>query len=694
MIQIKVNDIFLDLFADEIFALDFIIGDVGRLANRQGNKSVNYKIPASRDNIAALQFVNELDFEGDVNPSKSQPSEILILNTIIDKGIVQILDFNENKKEFEIRYFSGNSLWFQDIKDRNLNDLDLTIHDHIFDKATILASFSNTEGFIYPLIDYGRLTDSAANTVVLSDWFPATFGSTVMRQIFEELGFKIDGSFVDSVFFDKMSLPFSNSKFFKSEEFIDLNTAIVGRLDATGPQLFSPGGAFTTVILDQDIPNANSPNLQDKKNLWDTGTFRYTADLILEVELFITIVASSQMGPADFDLRVLVNGTTTNFTFSGTFSGTPDNVLNISRTGASAIALTPGDFLEIQMRNTDGSGDAFRVEVSQISVTTGERTETIVKVIPRKTIAVGETINLAATLPNMKQTDFLKTIIFQHGLLPITDAFSKTVSFIFFNDIKKNITESVDWSSKLDKSNTEIIKFTELVNNFARVNEVGYKDNTTDFNLVDYLEQTKEVYGSGVIDIDNDFLKDRKSLFTSAFTPTFQASSFINLSTGSLYLPLIKLYEDSSATTTSIDSGFRIGYLLGETDVIDFAFESTSSIDFTGTILTEVPYFFFHKTDFGSFLNSFPFTMSFDQPKDGTAFGDSLLEAHYRDYVKILQAPRFLRAFFDLNQIDILNLDFSKPIFLDQYRSYFYINKVTQFKGDARTTEVELIKLV
>jgi hypothetical protein len=59
---------------------------------------------------------------------------------------------------------------------------------------------------------------------------------------------------------------------------------------------------------------------------------------------------------------------------------------------------------------------------------------------------------------------------------------------------------------------------------------------------------------------------------------------------------------------------------------------------------------------------------------------------------------KFISANFILREVDVQNIDFTIPIFLDvhtpgfQANGYFYINKISNFKENA-PTKVDLIRL-
>ena len=76
----------------------------------------------------------------------------------------------------------------------------------------------------------------------------------------------------------------------------------------------------------------------------------------------------------------------------------------------------------------------------------------------------------------------------------------------------------------------------------------------------------------------------------------------------------------------------------------------------------------------------------------------SLINENYNVLMGIMEQVKFISAAFKLNEVDIANLDFTIPIYLDVHYSeiningYFYINKISNFKKNS-DTKVDLIRL-
>ena len=75
-------------------------------------------------------------------------------------------------------------------------------------------------------------------------------------------------------------------------------------------------------------------------------------------------------------------------------------------------------------------------------------------------------------------------------------------------------------------------------------------------------------------------------------------------------------------------------------------------------------------------------------------FGTNLIPKNSQSLINILQEIKVLKLNFNLNLIDIINIDYFTPIYLSQYQAYFFIQSINQFNyTEQDITEVELIKI-
>lgn len=68
------------------------------------------------------------------------------------------------------------------------------------------------------------------------------------------------------------------------------------------------------------------------------------------------------------------------------------------------------------------------------------------------------------------------------------------------------------------------------------------------------------------------------------------------------------------------------------------------------------------------------------------------IDAHYPNIITLLENQKVLKVNMFLNVLDIYKFNFFSRIYLEQYGSYFYLNKINNWQKD-KVVEVELIQI-
>jgi len=267
-------------------------------------------------------------------------------------------------------------------------------------------------------------------------------------------------------------------------------------------------------------------------------------------------------------------------------------------------------------------------------------------------------ITYKSMLPKIKCSDWLKDMCIRFGLLLAINEDTKVVTVNQIDALIDNIPNSIDWSNKLDESEYPEIQFS--YNNYAQVNHFKHKEDKTlistplgsDYDLI----------------INNQNLDLEKDLYTSPFAAT-EAETFNTSDTIK-----IGLY-DTVKGKFSNDTQPRICFseLTGSSSYFKFTDGTTTSGYIQGNLM--------------HFYNSANPTMSM-------GFGTNLIPKNSQSLINVLQEIKVLKLNFNLNLIDIINVDYFTPIYLSQYQAYFFIQSINQFNyTEQDITEVELIKI-
>jgi len=666
--RIKVGDIVLDQFNNTIIAQNYEVNEFGDLSTRTGGFSNDFTLPLTTKNE------NALGFPSDLNISTREPYEKVDAQ-LVDVGAIVAIGYLRYKKiedkTIKCAFFEGNTEWFNLLKDKKMSELDLSAFNHNWDYSTIGDSIADnkTSGFVYPLIDYGHFVNQALATTTAIDsdqMFPAMFIHTLMTTIFNEIGWTLGGELVSYSANDpyfRMIQPFSAPDFVVTNQFI-IDQTIELLENFTIP--ISNGGTVTTEVGWVGGNNINvGANHQYSVQAFLIGEWDdVTANQILvEIKKDAAILTTRQVG-----VTIGTNELEIHLTLPETFLTTEDISVQIGI-------------------NSPGSGT--------FTVTSGN-----IAIIPVQEITVNTQITMASTMPDMLQTDFVKYIFFCFGVVPQPDNYSKLLTLDLFKTIEDNIPSALDWSDKLDTSKKTTTDFTKLLNKYSRVSIINYQEDDDDPELSAYKAETEENFGQGQFDINNEHLDPIKEIYTAPYFPMINILSFAS----GLYIPQIKFFiEDPDIPGTFLkefEPVPKVAIMSSNISLADLSIQQATTLAITdpddgGNISnqTNIPFTWFAKTQYIPEVDGFLDSLVFGQIKFPNVIGQPLKDEYLQDYEDVLNEMKFISAFFRLTEVDIINLDFMIPVYVNKYKSYFYRNKIKNYRGSKISTEVELIRI-
>jgi hypothetical protein len=673
MLELYINDIQIDLAESAYIGLDFEVNNLGSIETRQGFKSNDFNIQLSNKNVKTLGFTNLMNLQysvANISPFIRQPAAIKQFNNYLAIGFIQIVKFNNNQTA-TVSFFGSNTDWFLLVRQLTFCDLDFSQYDHTYTAANIVASYTNTEGYIYPLIDYGKFSTRPYNAIV-DEFAPAVFVSTIVKLAFQKAGYKISGTFLDNIYYKRLIIPFSKKgwlqqtlPYLEARKVIAQSTPYGQSIDAN---------VYTKIEIDDEIQD----NFDWFTNSTLTTTESYDATLYLRFD--ITFVDEFVFDPF---LSLFANGVfVTSFNFSL-------QIIDAFRYRIYGVINQDINII---------AGQAYTFEVFNPNETEGvliEVDDFLFELTPKGDVQEGQLVPLCINLPKVSISDLLLTLCYQFTLFFQVNPYTRTVDVFQFQDLYKNIPNAKNWSDKLSGGRVDEMNFTEIVQNYGQNSIFKYQENDNDTELDAYFVVNDENFGSGDFQIANDFIETEKTLLESKFAPTINTNSFQDTA----YIPFIPIYElNNDEFQARIDPKPRILMLTGVENIQDFGYPFS---DFTiegnlgNETVSAMPFTYFFKQTLGiTTIDNFDFGLAFDVPNIPQPNDTTLIEKYYLELNRVLNAPIYLKAFFQLRQIDIDNLDFSLPIYLGYpYNSYFFLNKIKQFRNSDTLTECELIQL-
>ena len=261
-------------------------------------------------------------------------------------------------------------------------------------------------------------------------------------------------------------------------------------------------------------------------------------------------------------------------------------------------------------------------------------------------------INFQSFFDNLSQKDFIKSVIQDYGPLMQKKKDSNVYEFININEMFSDIDNAEDWSGKFDKQLSEEYK----VGNYAKKNFMRYKYNAD------------EDFSDGSFPIDNETIKDEVTLFTSIFRAVKTSS---NTKSGEFmyFAPLFSVDRNDDGTVKEVKSSKGASYIMNLNRI---------DTDLTYNLSGGLPTVYNGIVPFGN--------------SNGLNYSE-IISTYYSIFQANMQVPIKRKVRMVLSALDVYNLDFFNLVYIKQFMSYFYVNKIQGFKT-GKTTNVELIRVL
>lgn len=282
---------------------------------------------------------------------------------------------------------------------------------------------------------------------------------------------------------------------------------------------------------------------------------------------------------------------------------------------------------------------------------------------------VGYDLYVEPNLPDMKPMEFFKGVLRLAGMFPyVVDG---QLRFARYGKIIENIPSALDWSDFV-MDDPVLPKSTSLsISGFNKRNWMRYKDD--DENNPRY---------SGYFDIDDESLTKVDDLFTLPFTSDGQTED------GRAVVPVFTtgtIQMSYSMPVTWMGLWLRFFWMGVIEDIAGYVFKEIKP-----HIGRRVPSSYWTLPLTAQNLTTKNLdTLSFD----GLSFSDpnSEVRKRYRVFEEILKTPYIIKVSMDIDEITLRDLDFTVPVYLRQYSSYFGIISIKR-KSDGECT-VELVRI-
>jgi len=683
-LELYLNGRRFQLYPGGTVAMSYSANKISEAIRPSGSYSNTIKGPKTQINIDIVEAADSLNSDTDLPYTKFACRLVQDGQELISDGFAILV---QSTKDYEFVCYGGNLDFFEKIKDKKLSDLDFSALDHLWNMANVIASRTATEGYIYPIIDWssdGGYMDNLVSQVDARTLFPTIFDHWLVSKIVEEAEFNKSGNILADANYlstvtpvDKIDIgdktkkaltvtitntdavvyPQAQVSIIEPEDIIqqdlawNLPSIVSGFTSKAGYEIKHDGKYKIDVQFDW-VKTGGTATF-NAQSLWSSGFFAVGNNIPL-VGTSGSVNSSFTINATKLFFHTQTQQRRGNFIqFYIALSG----LGNTLTTSNMIITITPVEWDNLITYTSPYVGYSF--DKIQFNPFTFATSQVATKGISGETVYglqyTPKLFSFYDAVPDMSQADFIKFIAQKHGIIFQTNSFTKTVEFKQFKEIYDNIPIARNWSAKLhlnEKTKPPTIKFHP---DYAQENILAWT-NDTDRGVGSTL-------GQGKILVADASLPKEKTLFKLPFSATEMVKRLIDKDVPIIqYLELGIPKNSVKPRNLIIDrQNFTLKFVDGEGD---------------STITTDVPLCYFQ-------LDSKTFNLGFD---------NSLITDNYNEFNFFLDKYKAVIVELLLDSMDISELDFFIPIYLDYFKQYFFISKINNFV-QGKPTSCELIKM-
>lgn len=622
MVEIVTDNGILEL--DDLTRIKYTaqISDIFNIAQVKASHTDSFSLPKTANNVRILK---NLGLVGSTSPFPYDKVSV----TVKEKGFDVIkngwLTIKETTDRYIVNVIEGTIDFFKEIENINIGDLDLSEINHVKDLDTVIDSFTN-EDYRYIFGDYnGRnFVDSSIN---IDYQIPSVRYKYILDKIFSYFGWSKSGSIFSNDDYLDSWVTYPKAPLTGSVEVAELAK---GNFVSNSPTKVTSGLPGTQPFYTYRFDNINSwdSSSVSEGTLINNWSYEIPESNKYSIRIsskgyfaFLVNYTSTLYAITHFRISVLVNGNVI---------GEPLTVFN--EAGEEYFTeyvgiLSEGDVVSFMYFGTTLGVNSIPVSLNQ------EFTEVLIR------RSESPEISFTEEFKDFKITDFFNDFMRRFGLTMNPDNESKHITFI-------SLPERIDRANVLDWSDKFIRRTKEsyVIGSYAQKNFYKHK----------YINDN-EAFNDGVLIVNNKNLQPEKTLYTSPF---YSRTNRISEDFENSFI--YPIWEREPKEDDSGEVGVEYRGLSGMWFVIK---QKTKIAPDTG-LITEVGIGESAKVD------SYPVIYS-----NGTHFFD-LVPIYYNGYMRLLNSCKVHEMEFNLNQLDRIRLDLTKPIYVSAESSYYILNKV------------------
>lgn len=281
---------------------------------------------------------------------------------------------------------------------------------------------------------------------------------------------------------------------------------------------------------------------------------------------------------------------------------------------------------------------------------------------------------------NTNVGEWLKQFMVLFGCFIFVNEDTREVRLFQISELYKNIGKAVDWTSKL--VNRKEAKWSTRPSGYGQVNTLQYTNES----------ELPAEYASHEISIDDTTLPLNATVIKSIFSAGRMERRFTNLTFGlglPYYYPILVIKRLDEEGKYSGSGKQRIAYFRnvdyigsGNIGMGNLRYQALDGEVIHSVRSTDQPHAYFYMTDA---------KISAQLPRLDLQW-EKLYYFHYRYLSYMLDKYKEIEVEMLLDAVDFYSIDFTIPVYIDTYDSFFFIQSIKDWTPNKPTT-IELVRL-
>ena len=735
-VQVLVEGRPIDIFQFD-FSFNYAIADIRHPEERKTEYSKTIQCPGTQGNDAIFGQIYDVNISNaydssaaniaaNFNPNKRANARIITDGIEVMDGTLQLRQITAKKNQliYEVIFIGKMANIFNELGDSALDGLDddgnvlidFSDLDHQYDYGRITSSWTNTTGYVYPMLDYG-VNEPSYNTNgtriwSVTDFRPAVFLHDIINRIFTFADFSYTSTFLDSAFFKKLIVPWTNEGFVITEADVDARTVTARAIGQDVNNLTIPNYPLGPTT---DIVHVEYDAVIDPLNQWSNTNDYFQAandgfySLYSIIQFTLTRTSGVLTGPTPIVMNVVkytAQGNTVSTIATAQYDLNLPTSPTIGASQSTAIVvdmpsayLNDGDRLWVELV-CDPLDTQTYIVLGQMDITIDD-VSTVEVTVADEAIVEGQTFPMNALVPDIEMQELLMSVLQMFNLYVTVDPDDERNLLIETRDTFYASGKVKDWTKKLarDKDVTlqplGLLTGNEFIYTYAEDDDLYNKKYQNGFG---------HVYGRAKAAVDNDF-----QLGTNEMEIVFSATPMVNDNPSNRVIG--KIYnEDIDDGITETEHNIRLlyygGLLPSDPDYTLSYQQGTPSGPVTVNISHSSYPYAGHLSHPGTNGIIPQQDINFGVPKQLFYSGNgytgpliytnaNLFNVFHRNHIIEItnKDSKMMTAMFYLEPLDIMNLDFRDQIQIDN--SYWRINEVKDYNPFKEgLTKVELFKVI